>query len=166
MKRLMRGVVAGTLATFFMSAVMLVSKRLGLVGAMPPEKVTAKLLNEAGIHRSAKEQDAIATALHFGFGAAAGAAFATVAPRPLLVRIPTGMAYGAAIWGVSYMGWIPAIGIMPAADRDRRDRQAVMLAGHLVFGAALGVLVGRRSKPATSDADDVTDRAGTRLAQA
>jgi uncharacterized membrane protein YagU involved in acid resistance len=157
MKRLLRGLVAGTLATFVMSAVMLISKRLGLVGAMPPEKVTAKLLNEAGIHRSAKEQDAIATALHFGFGAGAGAAFALVAPRPLLVRVPTGMAYGAAIWGVSYMGWVPAVGIMPAADRDRRDRQAVMLIGHLVFGAALGALVGRRSKPETGEPDDAGD---------
>lgn len=165
MKRLFRGVVAGTLATGVMSALMLVGKRLGLVGEMPPEKVTAKLLNEAGIHRSAKEQDAIATALHFGFGAGAGAAFALMAPRPLAVRVPAGMAYGAAIWGVSYMGWVPAVGIMPAADRDRRDRQAVMLAAHLVFGAALGVLVGGRSKPDTRDVDDVRERARARFAQ-
>ncbi len=162
MRRLLRGGVAGTLATLVMSAVMLVSKRLGLVGGMPPEKVTAKLLHRVGMHPSAKEQDAIATALHFGFGAGAGAAFALVAPRPPLVRIPAGMAYGAAIWGVSYMGWVPAVGIMPAAHRDRPDRQVVMLAGHLVFGAALGALVGRRSKPGTGDEDDAGDGAGSR----
>ncbi len=158
MKRLLRGVAAGTLATLLMSAVMVVAKRLGFTGGLPPEKVTAKLLNQAGIHRSAEQQDALATALHFGFGAGAGAAFALVAPRPAWVRVPAGMAYGGAIWGVSYLGWIPAAGIMPPADRDRHDRQAVMLAGHLVFGAALGVLVGRRPKPAPPESDDVADR--------
>ncbi len=162
MKRLLRGAAAGTLATLLMSGVMVVAKRLGLVGGMPPEKVTAKLLNHAGIHRSADQQDALAAALHFGFGAGAGAAFGLVAPRPMWIRVPAGMAYGAAIWGISYMGWVPAAGIMPPADRDRRDRQAVMLAGHLVFGAALGVLVGRRSKPAPPESDEVADRGAVR----
>ena len=162
MKRLVRGAAAGTFATLLMSVVMVVAKRLGFVGGMPPEKVTAKLLNQAGIHRSADQQDALATALHFGFGAGAGAAFALVAPRPTWIRVPSGMAYGAAIWGISYMGWIPAAVIMPPANRDRRDRQAVMLAGHLVYGAALGLLVGRRSKPAAPESDDAADRGEVR----
>ena len=151
MKRLLRGALAGGLATAPMSAVMMGAKQLGLVGEMPPEKITAKFLNRAGIRRSEVQQDVLATLTHFGFGAAAGAAFGVIAPRRLIARLPMGMAYGAAIWGVSYMGWVPALGIMPPADRDRRDRQMVMLASHLVYGTALALLVGARQEEASAD---------------
>jgi hypothetical protein len=143
--RFLRGAIAGVLATAPMSAVMMGAKQLGLMGEMPPEKITAKLLKRTPISPSEKHQDALATALHFGFGSAAGALFGVIAPKRLIARIPMGMTYGAAIWGVSYMGWIPAFGIMPHAARDRRDRQMVMLAGHVVYGTALALLVGRRA---------------------
>jgi uncharacterized membrane protein YagU involved in acid resistance len=117
------------------------------MGGMPPEKITARLLNRAGVRRSAAQQDAIATVLHFGFGAAAGAGFGVVAPRRVTIRVPAGMAYGAAIWGLSYLGWVPALGVMAPAQRDRVDRQATMLAGHLIFGATLGLLAGSQAQP-------------------
>ena len=128
-----------------MTAVMVGAKQFGLMGDMPPEKITASLLRRSGIRPSEGQQDAVATVLHVGFGTAAGALFGVMAPQRLTARIPLGMAYGAAIWGVSYMGWVPAFGIMPAADRDRRDRQMVMLAGHMVYGTALALMVGRRA---------------------
>ena len=89
----------------------------------------------------------LATVLHVGFGSAAGAIFGVIAPKRLIARLPMGMAYGAAIWGVSYLGWVPAFGIMTPADRDRRDRQMVMLAGHLVYGTALALMVGPSDGP-------------------
>jgi hypothetical protein len=153
MRRLIRGATAGARATALMSSVMVGAQQVGLMGGMPPEKITAKLLNRGGIRRSSEQQDALATLLHFGFGAAAGAGLGLLAPRRLIARVPAGVAYGAAIWGVSYLGWVPALGIMAPADRDRRDRQAVMLASHLVYGAALAVLVGRRTKHEQRDAD-------------
>jgi uncharacterized membrane protein YagU involved in acid resistance len=134
-----------------MSSVMVGAKRAGLVGGMPPEKITAAMLHRTGIGHSGAEQDALAVLLHFGFGATAGAAFGVIAPRPLIVRVPAGLAYGAAIWGVSYMGWVPALGIMPPPERDRRDRQAVMLAAHLVYGTALAVMVGPRTREIPDD---------------
>ncbi len=148
MNRVLRGALAGVVATVPMSALMMGAKRFGLVGGMPPEKITAHFLESSGIHPTETQQDAAATVLHFGFGSAAGAVFGAVAPRRLIARVPLGMAYGAAIWGVSYMGWIPAFGIMPHAARDRRDRQMVMLAAHLVYGTALALMVGRRASPA------------------
>lgn len=151
MSRLLRGAIAGALATAHMSAVMMGAKQFGLVGEMPPEKITARLLKRTPISPSEEHQDALATALHFGFGSAAGALFGVVAPKRLIARVPMGMGYGAAMWGVSYMGWIPAFGIMPHAARDRRDRQMTMLAGHLVYGTALAILVGRR---ASADEED------------
>jgi uncharacterized membrane protein YagU involved in acid resistance len=137
-----------------MSALMVGAKRAGFVGEMPPETITATMLHRAGVGHSGDQQDALATVLHFGFGAAAGAAFGVIAPKPLMVRVPAGMAYGAAIWGVSYMGWVPAFGIMPPADRDRRDRQAVMLAAHLIYGTALALFIGPRVRHASYDQED------------
>jgi hypothetical protein len=162
MKTLVRGATAGTFATALMSLLMLGARKLGITGGLPPEKITSRLLNRAGVARTAKQQDAMATLLHFGFGAGAGAAFGVVAKRVPVPSIPLGMAYGTAIWGVSYMGWVPMLGLMPPAHRDRRGRQVVMLAGHLVFGAALGALAGRKRKDdsmiETDDNDDTRRR--------
>ena len=155
MNRILRGAVAGALATAPMSAVMMGGKQVGLVGGMPPEKVTSRVLRRSGIRPSKAQQDALATVFHLGFGTGAGAVFGVIAPRRLIARVPSGMAYAAAIWGVSYMGWVPAFGIMPAADRDRRDRQIVMLAGHLVYGTALALTVGRRARTSSTAPSDL-----------
>ena len=143
MRSLLRGAVAGTVATGLMSGLMLGASRLGITGELPPEKIASKLLNRAHINRRKGQQDATASLLHVAFGAGAGAAFGVVAPRVPVPSLPLGMAYGLGIWGVSYMGWIPGLGIMPPADRDRPGRQAVMFAAHLIYGAALGALARR-----------------------
>jgi len=142
-RSLFRGAFAGMVATGLMSGLMLGASRLGITGELPPDKIASKLLNRAHVSRSEGQQDAIASLLHVAFGAGAGAAFGVVAPRVPVPPVPLGMSYGLAIWGVSYMGWVPGLGIMPPADRDRPGRQAVMFAGHLIYGAALGALAGR-----------------------
>jgi hypothetical protein len=50
------------------------------------------------------------------------------------------VAVGEAVYAVSYAGWVPAFGALPAADRDRRPRQLAMATAHLVYGAVLGAL--------------------------
>ena len=52
-----------------------------------------------------------------------------------------GALFGLLVWGVSYLGWVPAAKILPPAHRDRRDRQVTMVIAHLVFGASLGLLL-------------------------
>jgi hypothetical protein len=143
MKTLIRGAATGTFATALMSLLMLGARKLGITGTLPPEKITSRVLNRAGITRNAQQQDHLATVMHFGFGAGAGALFGGAAKRVPVPSVPLGMAYGTAIWGLSYMGWVPMLGLMPPAQRDRRGRQVVMLAGHLVYGVTLGVLAGR-----------------------
>jgi hypothetical protein len=155
----MRGAFAGTVATVPMSVVMLAGRRMGLVGEAPPETITATLLDRGGVHRSAKEQDTLAVGLHIAFGAGAGAVFGPISRRVPIAPIPLGIAYGTGIWAVSYMGWIPWAGLMPAAQHDRRDRQAVMLAGHVVYGAALGALM-RRKRTADTAGDAEPSTAG------
>jgi hypothetical protein len=56
------------------------------------------------------------------------------------VRIAIGAVYGAAIWATMYGHVLPALGLMAPPERDRPGRPIVMLAAHLVYGAALGAL--------------------------
>jgi hypothetical protein len=143
--RVVQGAAAGVLATAAMSGVMLAARRAGLMRKMPPERITEKLLDALGLGRSEREENAAATAAHFGFGAAAGAPFALVRP-PVVRRHPvlSGLLYGTLVWAASYGGWIPALGILPPPERDRKRRQAAMVAAHLVYGGVLGALAHRR----------------------
>ena len=140
------GAVAGILATGLMSAVMLGAKRIGLMGAMPPETITARFLDRLGWHsRSGETQDFLAVVTHVGFGATAGSLFAVIQRRlrPPVPPVVAGMVFATGVWLVSYQGWVPALGIMAPASRDRPGRPQSMLVAHLVFGAVLGALLGR-----------------------
>jgi hypothetical protein len=145
MARLATGAASGAVATVFMSAVMFAAKSAGLMGAMPPERITAHALDSLGIRRRDRTtQDVLSAISHVAFGAASGAVFALVerVPRLNIPAVPAGMLFGLMIWAVSYEGWVPALGIMPPAHRDRPGRPQAMLAGHLVYGAVLGALIG------------------------
>src|SRR5919204_6076784 len=145
MKTLIRGALVGAIATVPMSLVMLGAKRAGLMGTQPPEKITARLLSILGFrHRRRETQDVLATALHLGFGAGAGAVFVLLR-RGLRLPVPAvlqGVVYGSGVWFVSYMGWVPWLQIMPPADEDRPGRPETMLAAHWVYGGVLGALSG------------------------
>ena len=146
---LVDGGIGGGVATMVMSLVMQGARRAGLVGELPPARMAAALLDAVGVRaRPRWTRDALAVVLHLGFGVAAGALFALLRGR---LRLPVplalqGIAYGVVVWLVSYMGWVPAVGLMPAATRDEPRRPVVMVLAHRVYGAALGALVARRSR--------------------
>lgn len=54
-----------------------------------------------------------------------------------------GVVYGLGVWAVSYLGWLPALRLMPKATHDRSERNAIMIAAHLVWGYALSRLIQR-----------------------
>ena len=139
------GALAGSLATGAMSVVMFGAKRLGLMGEMPPEKITAKFLHRLGwTSPSGPTLDLLATFVHVGFGAAAGSLFAILERRlrPPAPPVLAGVVFASGVWLVSYQGWVPALGIMAPPSRDRPGRPQSMLVAHLVFGAVLGALHG------------------------
>ncbi|MEJ7606229.1 MAG: DUF6789 family protein [Bryobacteraceae bacterium] len=51
-----------------------------------------------------------------------------------------GALYGLAVWGGSYLGVMPATGLYKSATEEPAARNALMIAAHLVWGAALGVI--------------------------
>lgn len=154
-----RGAAAGIAATAVMSATMLLSQRLGLLGRMPPRKISDHVLGAVGLRHKTPEpmKKAFATVNHFAFGAVCGALFSAgkhVVRRALrgrtgsgaagdarLARAATvgaGLAFGTLVWTVSYVGWVPAFGIMPIPSRDRPGRPTSMVLAHWVYGAVLG----------------------------
>jgi len=158
-KAILDGVMGGGIATVGMSALMLVAREAGLMGEQPPEKITAMALDAVEIEDPDEAtQDVLASLLHFGIGT--GALFAVLHCR-LPFRVPAavhGVVFGSLVWLLSYQGWVPALGIMPSASRDRPDRPRVMLVAHRVYGAILGTIVACRDDRAGDDAHGASAR--------
>ena len=158
MKALAQGALAGLAATASMTLAMeLLWRRLpeDLRYPLPPREIIDQILPE-GLQKELGETGTqlLSLAAHFGYGAAVGAIF------PLLTssrRPGAGAAYGVAIWGASYLGWIPAAGILRPASQHPARRNLLMIGAHLIWGAALSIALseielrrrsGRRGRPA------------------
>lgn len=149
MPSLFKGALAGCAATVPMTLVMTaLFKRLPPEEqyALPPGEITAKLTEEAGLedHVDKSTHDALTLLSHFGYGAAAGAVYAPLANRLPLPPLLGGAVFGLALWAASYLGWLPAAGILRPADEHPARRNALMIAAHLVWGGTLGLLLGRK----------------------
>lgn len=147
--RVATGALDGLGATAAMSGVMYVARRAGWLGKPPPAAITERALHAMGAHGTAVRSNApLAWAAHLAFGSTASALFAAPrgAPRSMPRAAAEGAVFGAAIWLVSYAGWIPALSILPPPHRDRPGRPAAMLVSHLVFGAVAGLLRERRRR--------------------
>lgn len=157
------GLGAGLIATAAMSAVMVVAQKSGTMGRMPPRHITEHALGRVGLDETlgSEAKKGLSSILHFAFGGASGALFGLLdhafrrGPR-LNLRIAgfetrpaplgSGLLFGTAIWTVSYMGWVPALGILPQPPRDRPGRPIAMFLAHLVYGAGVAALVRRADK--------------------
>lgn len=94
---------------------------------LPP----AELTERAGGRPDNRPRDTLL--LHFGFGALAGTLYGGLPSRP------NGALYGLGVWAGSYLGWIPAFGLLDPATRHPADRTVLMIAAHLVWGSALSL---------------------------
>ena len=54
-----------------------------------------------------------------------------------------GVGFGVAVWAGSYLGWLPAAGIISPATEHPPRRNALMIAAHVVWGAAAGMMVNK-----------------------
>jgi putative membrane protein len=79
---------------------------------------------------------------HFLFGAAAGSVYGMLEEKVPLGEVLKGSLAGLVVWAVSYLGWIPAFGILPPATEHPWRRNVMMITAHLIWGMVLGVLAG------------------------
>ncbi len=134
-----KGALAGAGATLVMSGVMAGFHRLGLLGEPPPRRFVRRGLAALGLRPGEPGLELLTALAHLGFGAGVGALYgAAVALRPGVAGPASGVATGLAVWGASYAGWVPALGLLPPPDADRPGRPTAMVASHVAFGAALG----------------------------
>jgi uncharacterized membrane protein YagU involved in acid resistance len=143
--RIAAAAVAGLAATLPMSAVMLIGHRLlpwRKRDPLPPAQITKEALKAVGLHDdfSHEERLRLTVLSHFGYGAAAGAGYGVLpASQSLQAAVMSGMSYGLAVWAASYLGWLPSVGLYRSAEDDPPERNALMIAAHLVWGGVLGV---------------------------
>jgi hypothetical protein len=147
--RLLLGGIAGFAATLAMTAAMRrLHRRLPAKEKYPltPREIVDSTAAQIATPLPDGAAKDITTAAHFAYGAAMGALIATLNPDP---GKRTGTAAGIAVWLASYMGWIPAVGILEPATRHPPRRNALMIAAHGVWGyataAALRELILARS---------------------
>jgi hypothetical protein len=141
--RVASGALHGAAATAAMSAWLLLARKSGWSGRLPPEKIATTILARLGRRPLGRERHAAAILSHFAYGAGLGGLFGLVPSRHLRGRAAAagcGTLFGLGVWAANYAGWLPALALMPAPRRDRTGRQVTMVVGHLVFGAVLGLL--------------------------
>lgn len=126
-----------------MSAALGLADLCGVMDRQPPRIIVEDLL--PGL--SKKETNAVALVSHLGYGAGAGAAYGVLV-APARRNAWTGALYGIGVWAMGYEGWLPLLGILTPAHRDKRGRAVTMFAAHIVYGAALGRAAGRRHRRA------------------
>src|SRR5205085_7597262 len=98
----------------------------------------------AGIdeHLNEGDREAATWASHFAYGAACGALYGAVS-RGALGRhaVLSGAGFGVAVWAGSYLGWLPAAGIITPATEHPPRRNALMIAAHVVWGATAALVL-------------------------
>jgi uncharacterized membrane protein YagU involved in acid resistance len=146
MNSLIRSGLAEFLVTAPMTLVIFMGCTLGLLQTPPPVQITANVQRRLTNDKDTPEDipgsvfQASWLLSHFGYGASCGLLYPLLdplLPRPLALK---GLAYGLAVWGVSYINLMPQLRLYPPVREDRLSRNTVMIAAHVVYGVALSVL--------------------------
>ena len=141
--KLLSGAVAGFLATVPMSIAMVIGWRLLPKREkyhLPPRLITEEISERAGIEKRLDESELIGLTVlsHFGFGALAGALYALFSSRLRTHPSLKGALCGVAVWTGSYLGWVPAMDILPPATQHPWRRNLLMIIAHVIWGVTLG----------------------------
>ena len=144
MNRILLGALAGLAATAPMTLAMkLMHEQLPREERypLPPRQVTEGMAEKAGVNEALdeEEREAATWVSHFAYGTACGALYGALSgervdSRPVLA----GVGFGVAVWAGSYLGWLPAAGILSPATEHPARRNALMIAAHVVWGATTG----------------------------
>jgi uncharacterized membrane protein YagU involved in acid resistance len=137
-QRFLAGAAAGLAATIAMTAFMMAAHRCCLPrtqrNPLPPRLITDFFQDRSTPASRETIGKADAYLLHFLFGGAMGALYGLIRVRGTTVE---GSSYGLVVWAASYLGWVPAIGALPPAHKQPRERTLLMIAAHIVWGASL-----------------------------
>lgn len=145
-RKLLKGAVAGFVATAPMSLSMVVGWRLlprQEKYHLPPRLITERITKRMDVKQHIPERGLIGLTIfsHFAYGAVFGASYALFEDRiPLHSSLKGGLA-GLALWAGSYLGWLPAAGILAPATLHPWRRNLLMVVAHVIWGVTLGEML-------------------------
>jgi putative membrane protein len=115
---------------------------------LPPRQITEEITERVGLEDDMTEDQLVGLTIfsHFGYGALFGAIYALFEERMQLHASLKGAVTGMAIWIGSYLGWLPALGILRPATRHPWRRNLMMILAHFIWGIALGEVVRKLSE--------------------
>ena len=144
MNGLLAGAVAGFVATIPMTLAMKAMHEYlpeEEKYPLPPRLIVENAEEAAGVERELDEKDEHRLTLvsHFAYGAGAGALYgASMNALDVKPNAANGVVYGLGVWSASYLGLLPALGLLAPATEHPARRNALMIAAHVVWGASLG----------------------------
>jgi hypothetical protein len=140
--RIALGAAGGLAGTLAIQALMAVSRK-ALPGSSPPMRgnpgqymveQAEEILPESVRERIPDAaESAAAQVLGLGYGVTFGALYAALRPRggdPLT----DGAILGAVCWAAGYLGWLPALGLMPPVGQQTAEQVLVPAAEHVAYG--------------------------------
>ena len=141
--KLLSGAAAGFLATVPMSVAMLIGWRLLPKREkyhLPPRLITEEISEKVGIEKHLGENELVGLTIlsHFGFGALSGALYALFSSGLRMHSSLKGALCGVVVWVGSYLGWVPAMDILPPATQHPWRRSLLMIIAHVIWGMTLG----------------------------
>ena len=144
--KLLSGAVAGFIGTAPMTACMVIGWQLLPAHEkypLPPRQIVSELTERLEIEDELSEGQLVAASLlsHFGYGALFGSLYGRLETRIALLPSIKGMLAGLALWIGSYLGWLPALGILPPATRHPWRRNLLMIVAHMVWGLTTGMII-------------------------
>jgi hypothetical protein len=107
--------------------------------ALPPRQIYRRVTGRRG---GGARWDAATWLGHLGYGAAVASLYPLATNRlrwPVALR---GIAFALLVWAGSYLGWLPALGILPPANKMPARRNAIMVLSHVPWGALTSLLTG------------------------
>ena len=141
-KGALAGIAGGLVASFAMNRFQgVIAKAIPQNGSQHPdqEPATVKLANalsrQVFNHELApKEKAPAGNAVHYAFGAAAGALYGVLAEARATSRLGFGTLFGSMLWFVADEIVVPRLGLSGAASEYSASTHASALASHLVYG--------------------------------
>lgn len=110
---------------------------------LPPREITGALARCTGLDRRMSEEvgTAFTLANHFAYGAVCGGIYGVTLERVPAPWAARGMLLGGAVWSLSYLGLLPAVGALKPANRHPWRRNLLMLAVHALWGCLVAAFV-------------------------
>jgi uncharacterized membrane protein YagU involved in acid resistance len=92
---------------------------------------------------SALQQKKLSLFNHFLYGGLLALPFVLFRPSPTARKSASqGMVYAIGVWFSNYCGLLPILKLYPSAKDEPARMNSIMIVAHLIWGSALGLLLG------------------------